>query len=94
MKRNIPLTVDVEPVYDGPVLFQYPVNAVYLLSFQAVLAVVEHAVVEHGLAFAAAESLICPARHLPAAIRAYSRLLIHTARVFCRTKLGNRFRTA
>ena len=42
MKRNIPLTVDVEPVYDGPVLFQYPVNAVYLLSFQAVLAVVEH----------------------------------------------------
>ena len=89
MKRNIPLTVDVEPVYDGPVLFQYPVNAVYLLSFQAVLAVVEH-----GLAFAAAESLIGPARHLPAAIRAYSRLLVHTARVFCRTKLGNRFRTA
>lgn len=76
MKRNIPLTVDVEPVYNGPVLFQYPVNAVYLLSFQAVLAVVEH-----GLAFAAAESLIGPARHVTAAVRAYSRLLVHTARV-------------
>lgn len=73
-----PTAFIIEPVYYGPVLFQYSVDAFYFPVFPAI-----SAVVEHGSAFTAAESLVRPSCHRAAAVGAQSSLLIHTASVMC-----------